>query len=159
MISLYTVHQHSCFLYLGSILVDEYGAEDTCVEGLLSMLQVNNHSTFYLFPRSHRSHTVTGLVCHPKKNDWWSYMHHVSVCFQSLHVHTGVTVKSLWLPLNICSSLFINNWILELPISASFSLDAYFKNKNISFIWPLNIDLLVQNLCLKMKKCSKMRIQ
>lgn len=37
---LYTLHKHSCYLYLGSILVDEYAAEPACVSGLLDMLQV-----------------------------------------------------------------------------------------------------------------------
>ena len=40
MVSLYESHQHSCYLYLGSILVDEYGGEASCVEGLINMLQV-----------------------------------------------------------------------------------------------------------------------
>uniref|UniRef100_A0A1E1XKR9 Transportin-3 n=1 Tax=Amblyomma sculptum TaxID=1581419 RepID=A0A1E1XKR9_AMBSC len=39
MVQLYQVHQHSCFLYLGSILVDEYGSEPGCVQGLIDMLQ------------------------------------------------------------------------------------------------------------------------
>ena len=40
MVAIYNVHPHSCFLYLGSILVDEYGTEAGCVQGLLDMLQV-----------------------------------------------------------------------------------------------------------------------
>lgn len=40
MVSVYQAHQHSCFLYLGSILVDEYGMEEGCRQGLLDMLQV-----------------------------------------------------------------------------------------------------------------------
>ena len=40
MVNVYHVHQHSCFLYLGSILVDEYGMEEGCRQGLLDMLQV-----------------------------------------------------------------------------------------------------------------------
>nr|XP_034984517.1 transportin-3 [Zootoca vivipara] len=39
MVSVYQEHQHSCFLYLGSILVDEYGMEEGCRQGLLDMLQ------------------------------------------------------------------------------------------------------------------------
>ncbi|CAB3372965.1 Hypothetical predicted protein [Cloeon dipterum] len=38
-VSLYAVHKHSCFLYLGSILVDEYATEAGCIQGLLGMLQ------------------------------------------------------------------------------------------------------------------------
>lgn len=44
MVSVYQVYPHSCFLYLGSILVDEYGMEEGCREGLLDMLQVGTHS-------------------------------------------------------------------------------------------------------------------
>lgn len=40
MVSLYQVHSHSCFLYLGSILVDEYGSDKDCTQGLLEMYQV-----------------------------------------------------------------------------------------------------------------------
>lgn len=36
---LYSGHQHSCFLYLGSILVDEYAGDPECVTGLLGMLE------------------------------------------------------------------------------------------------------------------------
>ena len=41
MVSVYQVYPHSCFLYLGSILVDEYGMEDGCRQGLMDMLQVS----------------------------------------------------------------------------------------------------------------------
>ncbi len=39
MVETYQRHQHSCFLYLGSILVDEYGAYGEIGPGLLQMLQ------------------------------------------------------------------------------------------------------------------------
>ena len=42
MVNLYQTHKHSCFLYLGSILVDEYGSDSSCVQGLLGMLQVRS---------------------------------------------------------------------------------------------------------------------
>lgn len=45
MVSVYQVYPHSCFLYLGSILVDEYGMEDGCRQGLLDMLQVTHADT------------------------------------------------------------------------------------------------------------------
>lgn len=46
-IQLYATHQHSCFLYLGSILVDEFGdASDQCNQGLLSMMQAFIEPTF-----------------------------------------------------------------------------------------------------------------
>lgn len=41
MVGVYQVYPHSCFLYLGSILVDEYGMEEGCRQGLLDMLQVS----------------------------------------------------------------------------------------------------------------------
>lgn len=44
MVSVYQVYPHSCFLYLGSILVDEYGMEEGCRQGLLDMLQVGGAS-------------------------------------------------------------------------------------------------------------------
>ena len=39
MVGLYASHKHSCFLYLASILVDEYGGVNDCVPGLISMLE------------------------------------------------------------------------------------------------------------------------
>ena len=39
MVRIYTDHHHSCFLYLGSILVDEFGSEAVCIGGLVSMLE------------------------------------------------------------------------------------------------------------------------
>ncbi|XP_064490151.1 transportin-3-like [Ornithodoros turicata] len=47
-VQLYQVHQHSCFLYLGSILVDEYGGDPACIQGLLDMLQAFCGPTFQL---------------------------------------------------------------------------------------------------------------
>jgi transportin-3 len=37
---LFQVYPHSCCLYLGSILVDEYGTEPDCVQMLQDMLQL-----------------------------------------------------------------------------------------------------------------------
>ena len=42
MVATYQNHPHSCFLYLGSILVDVYGAEPGCLQGLIEMLQVRD---------------------------------------------------------------------------------------------------------------------
>lgn len=39
MVRLYNSHHHSCFLYLASILVDEYGSENDCIGGFISMLE------------------------------------------------------------------------------------------------------------------------
>lgn len=41
MVDIYNRHPHSCFLYLASILVDEYGHLDNCRSGLIHMLNVN----------------------------------------------------------------------------------------------------------------------
>ena len=49
MVGIYGTHPHSCFLYLGSILVDEYGTEAGCVQGLLDMLQVRRSFIFKYF--------------------------------------------------------------------------------------------------------------
>nr|XP_061809311.1 transportin-3 isoform X6 [Nerophis lumbriciformis] len=63
MVSVYRVHPHSCFLYLGSILVDEYGMEEGCRQGLLDMLQALCMPTFQLLEQSN------GLVNHPDTVD------------------------------------------------------------------------------------------
>jgi len=38
LIRLYESHNHSCYLYLGSILVDEFAGEQGCIPGLLQMM-------------------------------------------------------------------------------------------------------------------------
>lgn len=63
MVSLYQVHPHSCFLYLGSILVDEYGADSECIKGLLDMLQAFCGPTFKLLEEQN------GLRNHPDTVD------------------------------------------------------------------------------------------
>jgi hypothetical protein len=63
MVQLYEKHQHSCFLYLGSILVDEYGAETGCVAGLLDMLQAFCRPTFVILEERR------GLQYHPDTVD------------------------------------------------------------------------------------------
>lgn len=63
MVSVYQVHQHSCFLYLGSILVDEYGMEEGCQQGLLDMLQALCIPTFQLLEQQN------GLRNHPDTVD------------------------------------------------------------------------------------------
>ncbi|KAK7108377.1 transportin-3-like isoform X2 [Littorina saxatilis] len=63
MVQLYAVHQHSCFLYLGSILVDEYGGESNCIPGLLEMLQAFCHPTFKILEEHN------GLRNHPDTVD------------------------------------------------------------------------------------------
>uniref|UniRef100_T1J5F3 Importin N-terminal domain-containing protein n=1 Tax=Strigamia maritima TaxID=126957 RepID=T1J5F3_STRMM len=47
-IQLYQVHQNSCFLYLGSILVDEFGMDQAYHKGLLGMLEAFCGPTFKL---------------------------------------------------------------------------------------------------------------
>ncbi|XP_075455373.1 transportin-3 isoform X2 [Ascaphus truei] len=63
MVNVYQVHQHSCFLYLGSILVDEYGMEEGCQQGLLDMLQALCVPTFQLLEHQN------GLRNHPDTVD------------------------------------------------------------------------------------------
>ncbi|XP_056280903.1 transportin-3 [Pseudoliparis swirei] len=61
MVSVYQLYPHSCFLYLGSILVDEYGMEEGCRQGLLDMLQALCMPTFQLLeqPNGLRNHPDT----------------------------------------------------------------------------------------------------
>uniref|UniRef100_A0A4W3H0D8 Transportin 3 n=1 Tax=Callorhinchus milii TaxID=7868 RepID=A0A4W3H0D8_CALMI len=61
MVNVYRVHPHSCFLYLGSILVDEYGMEEGCRQGLLDMVQALCMPTFQLLeqPNGLRDHPDT----------------------------------------------------------------------------------------------------
>ncbi|XP_028408410.1 transportin-3-like [Dendronephthya gigantea] len=46
MIQVYSATHHSCFLYLGSILVDEFGTNKSCVPGLIQMLEAFCPPTF-----------------------------------------------------------------------------------------------------------------
>lgn len=48
MVQIYAGYKHSCFLYVGSILVDEYAPNANCVQGLLDMLQAFLEPTFQL---------------------------------------------------------------------------------------------------------------
>ncbi|CAG7827981.1 unnamed protein product [Allacma fusca] len=61
LVYLYNSHLHSCFLYLASILVDEFGSESQCVEGLLSTLEHFLTPTFNMFsqPNGLRNHPDT----------------------------------------------------------------------------------------------------
>lgn len=62
MVSLYSKHPHSSFLYLGSILVDEYATSD-CVPGLLDMTQA------FLTPTYRVLEEEDGLKNHPDTVD------------------------------------------------------------------------------------------
>ncbi|XP_076655817.1 transportin 3 [Halictus rubicundus] len=62
-VQLYSAHQHSCFLYLGSILVDEYAIDPECVSGLLAMLEAFIGPTFNLLQQQ------DGLKNHPDTVD------------------------------------------------------------------------------------------
>uniref|UniRef100_A0A1B6FRA0 Transportin-3 n=1 Tax=Cuerna arida TaxID=1464854 RepID=A0A1B6FRA0_9HEMI len=63
MVRIYSSHPHSCLLYLGSILVDEYGSDSHCVQGLLEMLQTFITPTFTLLQGE------LGLKHHPDTVD------------------------------------------------------------------------------------------
>lgn len=64
MVHLYELHQHSCFLYLGSILVDEFcNVNEQCTQGLLNMLQAFIQPTFNILQ------TENGLKNHPDTVD------------------------------------------------------------------------------------------
>lgn len=62
-VQIYNHHQHSCFLYVGSILVDEYAVDLNCVHGLLDMLQAFLDPTFKLLQEEN------GLQNHPDTVD------------------------------------------------------------------------------------------
>ncbi|KAK4886164.1 hypothetical protein RN001_002435 [Aquatica leii] len=62
-VRLYSTHQHSCFLYLGSILVDEYGTDSQCIGGLLEMLKAFITPTFNILQEDN------GLRNHPDTVD------------------------------------------------------------------------------------------
>ncbi|CAH2013492.1 unnamed protein product [Acanthoscelides obtectus] len=63
MIRIYASYPHSCFLYVGSILVDEYATEPDCVPGLLDMLHAFLEPTFQLL------RVENGLRNHPDTVD------------------------------------------------------------------------------------------
>lgn len=62
-VSLYTVHRFSCFLYLGSILVDEYASDPSCTQVLNEMLTVLVPTTFEVLFQPN------GLTNHPDTVD------------------------------------------------------------------------------------------
>ncbi|CAH1174165.1 unnamed protein product [Phaedon cochleariae] len=63
MVRIYGLYKHSCFLYVGSILVDEYAADAACVRGLLDMLQAFLEPTFQVLQEEN------GLRQHPDTVD------------------------------------------------------------------------------------------
>jgi len=63
LVTLYELKGHSCYLYLGSILVDEYASETGCIPGLLSMLQAFINPTYGLLA------AAGGLTAHPDTVD------------------------------------------------------------------------------------------
>lgn len=63
MVYTYSQHKHSCLLYLGSILVDEFGGDLRCIEGLLKMLEAFIEPTFNILQ------VENGLKNHPDTVD------------------------------------------------------------------------------------------
>lgn len=63
LVVLYRAYPHSCFLYLGSILVDEYASDNDCIQGLLDMLQALIEPTFTILKEQE------GLRNHPDTVD------------------------------------------------------------------------------------------
>ena len=62
-ISIYREHPHSCFLYLGSIIVDEFGTEESYQQGLIGLLQAFAEVAFPLLSGP------TGLINNPDTVD------------------------------------------------------------------------------------------
>lgn len=63
MVATYTSYKQSCLLYLGSILVDEFGQDIRCISGLLSMLEAFIEPTFTILQAEN------GLKEHPDTVD------------------------------------------------------------------------------------------
>lgn len=63
MVHLYGLYHHPCFLYLGSILVDEFAKNAACTQGLVDMLQAFIQPTFQLLEQEN------GLRNHPDTVD------------------------------------------------------------------------------------------
>lgn len=63
MVGTYTTNKHSCLLYLGSILVDEFGHDSRCIAGLLQMLEAFIKPTFEILQMEN------GLKNHPDTVD------------------------------------------------------------------------------------------
>jgi len=61
MMRIYSIHPHSCFLYLASILVDEYGSVSYVQNGLITMLNVLAKHSFAILqgPNALRDHPDT----------------------------------------------------------------------------------------------------
>ncbi|KAJ8673318.1 hypothetical protein QAD02_004580 [Eretmocerus hayati] len=62
-VQLYASHQHSCYLYLGSILVDVFGSDMEYISGLLGMLEAFLGPTFTILQENN------GLTEHPDTVD------------------------------------------------------------------------------------------
>jgi len=62
-VSIYRAHPHSCYLYLGSIIVDEFGSDESYQQGLLGMLQAFAEVTFPILAGP------AGLINHPDTID------------------------------------------------------------------------------------------
>jgi len=63
MMTIYKDHPHSCFLYIGSVLVDQYGKNQAAEKSLMTMLKAFVPSTFQLLSKEN------GLVQHPDTVD------------------------------------------------------------------------------------------
>ena len=68
MVTLYQSHPHSCFLYLGSILVDEYAHLEVCIAGLLEMLAAFLPPTFRLLVPQDSTPQSNGVVANTMRN-------------------------------------------------------------------------------------------
>nr|XP_018908607.1 PREDICTED: transportin-3 [Bemisia tabaci] len=69
LVTLYNEHQHSCFLYLGSVLVDEYGADLSNQVPLLKMLEAFIPPTFMHLQKNGQPISGLTLKHHPDTID------------------------------------------------------------------------------------------
>ncbi len=69
-VNMYTINHFSCFLYLGSILVDIYGTEDAFKNGLVEMMQAFTNEAFDFIIKSCVSvENISELRKHPDTLD------------------------------------------------------------------------------------------
>ncbi len=94
--SIYQEYKHSCFLYLGSIIVDEFGAEKDYQDSLITFLMYMSSSTFPLLAADN------GLLLHPDTVDDIFRMCARYVCGRKYPVNYnhGYTMNSITLWVN-----------------------------------------------------------
>jgi transportin-3 len=69
-VGMYSLNHFSCFLYLGSILVDIYGADSGVKTGLIEMMQAFTQESFdFIINKCHDVENIDELRKHPDTID------------------------------------------------------------------------------------------